>query len=984
MLAKRLVKTIFPVLFFTILLSTPAWADPAFDFGLPLFGQEEIRFEKSKVPDFNFQLLKKYLNEHQGSPLQQLHAISRWFNLIKLSDTPRRAELIKFSSGFFSTSDRKEIGVEDRLREVFFNGLLLAFVNEDSDNSDDERFEEILLACEPILGENPDYFIAKGLIFHYLRHRPNNYFAPMKPEEDLKRALVLIPKTAQYYYVMGQAFRMLGTQESSLFLAIASYEKSASLEPRNPKLQNSLLSIYMGLHEDFQARGKSEPFWLEEAVYKKILTMSPSNPYALNNLGYLYAEYGVNPGMAQELCQKAVDISPDNAGFRDSLGWAAFKNRDYKKAEEELKKSLSMRASVYEPNYHLATLYYATGELNKAEEYYRHALKIKPESAESLNNLAYLLAEQNRKIDEATAMAELAVKLEPNNASYLDTLGWLAYRAGDKERALTLLLKSAQLAPGQGEILMHIGVVYLEKGEFSLALDYLRQAQKADPNLKETENALYLALRLKNYFNSLIEYHGMYGEKADMDRICHILTAISRLYQEEKQYDKAIEYTRLCAEVRNGNLSLAKPIFSFYSLPETAAKKADAEPAMPVTTVEGEGESEAEAQSNDEAGKKENEELETIPESSGFPLVLRFGPQTFALAGRLVPTLGQIEGLSFTLFIRNILKPARGLIIRCESESTQGSVLLQLAADYFRQLDAKIEETEHPDVLHISFPLRQVYAIADRNSLYVFPDELPEFSTIETMNRLCPHIDGSLGTIQLDWPELQKQIPVFLRPLVKNPMAPFIRSVTRYSYKNGNLSEFSILTTGKEENNNFLKNFARRLFAFKMQGKALGIETTIKVRGEKELVYLSIEFTQVNSFVKQRLGPWSLKLMDLLLNTYLGRFRCFVGRMFYDGKATDLCPNGGKIEFNGESGLVECTLHDNNPAIPLFLDEACACRFYRNRLERIIEANPDKNWQENESLLIETGKEYNIPGCPTSGSWQVDENGKVKCSNHEN
>jgi hypothetical protein len=111
--------------FLLILISIPAQvqATPAFDFGLPLFGYEEIRFDKSSSSDFNFQLLKKYLSEHSESPLHQLHAISRWFSLVRLSDTPRRSELIEISSEYFSTKNQSEVSKLQRLREVFFRGL---------------------------------------------------------------------------------------------------------------------------------------------------------------------------------------------------------------------------------------------------------------------------------------------------------------------------------------------------------------------------------------------------------------------------------------------------------------------------------------------------------------------------------------------------------------------------------------------------------------------------------------------------------------------------------------------------------------------------------------------------------------------------------------------------------------------------------------------------------------------------------------------
>lgn len=992
MISRKQLHLISLVIFIFTISSLALYAESAFDFGLPLFGHEDVRFEKSKTPDFNFQLLKKYVSEHQGSVLHQLQAISRWFSLIKLSDTPRRAELLKLSSDWFSTEKVKDVSVEERLREIFFRGLQLSFeATSNESNEEDESFEELLLDSESLLRESPDYFIIKGILFHLLRNRPNNYFAPMKPEEDLKKALLLIPRTAHYYFVLGQAFRFLGTNDSSLFLSIASYEKSASLDPRNPKLQNSLLGIYMGLHEDFQARNKSEPFWLEEAVYKKILTLSPNNPYALNNLGYLYAEYGVNTQLAQDLCQKAVDLSPDNPGFRDSLGWAAFKNKDFPKAEEELKKSLAMRDNVYDPHYHIATLYYATRQLGKAEEHYRNAIALKPDSAEALNNLAYLLAERNQKIDDALSMAKIAVNLEPSNASYLDTMGWLYYRKGQLDKALDLLLKSAQLAPGQGEILMHIGIIYLEKGQVSTSIDYLKQAWKADPGFEETANALYMAIRLKSYYNSLAEYHGLLGKNADKDRICNILMGISRLYQEEKLYEKAIDITRLCADIRSERKSLDEPVLPLYELPETSKNEsektgiASEEFSQKEPEIETEVETEVESQGAS-AINADVEQLERVPQNDGYPLVICLGPDFFKLAKVIVPSFEHFENLSITFFIKNAFQPGKGMIARIESEDSPGTNLLQLSASYFSQMNSKIIESDNTDSLQINVGKKTLFAIADRNAVYFCPDALPSQKSIDIMSNICGHNSGLVATIFYDWTELKNQIPGFLRPFAKNPLKPFTKALSRYSYQNGKLNEFSILTTGKPEDEAFLRHIARKLFAFKMQAQEMGFETTIKVRGDKDTLYLSIDIEGISAFIEKRFSSLTQQFLSGFVKRYFVAHRCFLSRMFFSTAAENLCPAKGKIEINHPAGLIECSIHKNMPAIPFFTDETEACKFYRSRLEEIIKSN-FKRFEKrigDENLLNELAKEYNIPRCPTSGNWKLEKNGSISCSDHEN
>jgi len=72
---NQFLRAVLLVVLLSATFSVTAFAEVNFDFGLPLFGFEEIRFEKSKPADFNIHLLKKYILENEGSILQQLHGI---------------------------------------------------------------------------------------------------------------------------------------------------------------------------------------------------------------------------------------------------------------------------------------------------------------------------------------------------------------------------------------------------------------------------------------------------------------------------------------------------------------------------------------------------------------------------------------------------------------------------------------------------------------------------------------------------------------------------------------------------------------------------------------------------------------------------------------------------------------------------------------------------------------------------------------------
>ena len=77
----------------------------------------------------------------------------------------------------------------------------------------------------------------------------------------------------------------------------------------------------------------------------------------------------------------------------------------------------------------------------------REKLASYPSSPYLHNSLAWLSARCGRRLDEALAHARRAVKLEPNNASYLDTLAEVHHRKGNKLEAVRLMKRCVELRP---------------------------------------------------------------------------------------------------------------------------------------------------------------------------------------------------------------------------------------------------------------------------------------------------------------------------------------------------------------------------------------------------------------------------------------------------------------------------------------------------------------------------------------------------------
>ena len=85
------------------------------------------------------------------------------------------------------------------------------------------------------------------------------------------------------------------------------------------------------------------------------------------------------------------------------------------------------------------------GLYDKAADLLRKSIALDPEnSAEASNYLGYMWADHNMNLDEAETMIRRALQSEPNNASYLDSLGWVEFRKGQFDRALDNLLQCCE------------------------------------------------------------------------------------------------------------------------------------------------------------------------------------------------------------------------------------------------------------------------------------------------------------------------------------------------------------------------------------------------------------------------------------------------------------------------------------------------------------------------------------------------------------
>ena len=126
------------------------------------------------------------------------------------------------------------------------------------------------------------------------------------------------------------------------------------------------------------------------------------------------------------------------------------------------------------------------GLYDKATDLLRKSIALDPEnSAEACNYLGYMWADHNMNLDEAETMIRRALESEPNNTSYLDSLGWVEFRKGQFDRALDNLLRAAKTAEREDPVVFeHIGDTYLKLNRTREALEAWQKALALDPKNK--------------------------------------------------------------------------------------------------------------------------------------------------------------------------------------------------------------------------------------------------------------------------------------------------------------------------------------------------------------------------------------------------------------------------------------------------------------------------------------------------------------------
>ncbi len=119
---------------------------------------------------------------------------------------------------------------------------------------------------------------------------------------------------------------------------------------------------------------RQKKFDQAETEFRKVLNANPRNSSTLNYYGYMLADRGIRLAEATDLIKRALAEDPNNAAYKDSLGWAYFKQDKLPEAEELLRQAATRESHDPTILSHLGDLYAKMGKDSLAEAQWQKSL----------------------------------------------------------------------------------------------------------------------------------------------------------------------------------------------------------------------------------------------------------------------------------------------------------------------------------------------------------------------------------------------------------------------------------------------------------------------------------------------------------------------------------------------------------------------------------------------------------------------------------
>jgi len=264
---------------------------------------------------------------------------------------------------------------------------------------------------------------------------------------------------------LGFAYQELGQHDK----AIAAFEDARKLAPNDPATAGYLI----------EANIAAKKYGAAVDAAKAALAQNPNDL----RLTRLHAQALRHNGKADQgiaLLEEAVRRHADEPLAYVSLAQAYSEADRGAQAVKVLQDAQAKFPTDDTIAFELGTVFDKQKKFADAESAFRQVLARDPENATALNYLGYMLAERGERLDESVTYLKKALQIEPENGSFLDSLGWAYFRSDKLDLAEDNLRRAADQLRTNSVIQDHYGDVLFKLGRYDEAIAAFTRALNGD------------------------------------------------------------------------------------------------------------------------------------------------------------------------------------------------------------------------------------------------------------------------------------------------------------------------------------------------------------------------------------------------------------------------------------------------------------------------------------------------------------------------
>lgn len=264
---------------------------------------------------------------------------------------------------------------------------------------------------------------------------------------------------------LGFAYQELGQYDR----AVSTFEEARKLAPEDPAVAGYLIDAHLA----------AKKYGVAADAAKAALVQHP-NDLRLTRLQARALRLSGKPDQGIAVLEDAVKNHSGEPLAYISLAQIYADADRGAQAVRVLQDAQAKFPTVDAISFELGAVYDKQKKFAEAESAFKDVLARNPENATALNYLGYMLAERGERLDESVGYLKKALTIEPENGSFLDSLGWAYFKADKLDLAEENLRRAANQLKTNSVIQEHYGQVLFKLGRYDEAIAAWNRALTGD------------------------------------------------------------------------------------------------------------------------------------------------------------------------------------------------------------------------------------------------------------------------------------------------------------------------------------------------------------------------------------------------------------------------------------------------------------------------------------------------------------------------